>query len=418
MQNRFIIKNTIALKNKIKYEYDIEGDWKKYFNENVDYIIEYSENIEGVNTSILNIPLISSIVILAWICNAEIICDSLDQDFYVSLENVKEGFMNIHNENIFKGGNIKVSKLIKNKVNSNGSIALFSGGVDAYTTFFRHKNENTKLCCIWGADVNIDNKEGWKIVENFVSEVSKKMNHDYITIKNPFRNFLIEKKCDELSLKIANVNWYLGFEHSLAMLGSLAPYNFKNNIKTIYIASSFTPADIGIVPCASDPRVDEKICYFDSKIIHDGYELNRQQKISYLCSIKKGLNKDINLRVCWKSFKGDNCCNCEKCFRTIMGLYVEGENPINWGFKLKRNTYKKIKKFMQYKMVYSNYDGSISEWRYIRDGLLERKSLFENDNNINWMIPYPLEEMRKHGLLRITFNFRELLKKIRNVVMK
>ena len=243
------------------------------------------------------------------------------------------------------------------------------------------------------------------------------MNHKYITIKNPFRKFLNEKKCDELALKIANVNWYFGFEHSLAMLGSLAPYNFKNGIKNIYIASSYTPDDIGTVPCASDPRVDENICYFGCNINHDGYELNRQQKVSYLCSVKKEIEKDINLRVCWKTEKGDNCCNCEKCYRTIMGLYVEGENPQTWGFNINDKTYRKIKKFMQYRMVYSNEDGTIAEWKYIRDGLLERKELFINDKNINWMIPYPLEEIRNHGILKYTFKFREFLKKIRNLII-
>ena len=417
MKNKFILKNTRVEDNTIFYDYEITGEWEKYFNQEEKYYVRYSENIDNVDVSILNIPLISSFIILAWICDAEIICETIDEDFYNSLTEVKNGFLDIHNSDIFKGGKLVVEKLKNNKINDNNSIALFSGGVDANTTFFRHSKENVELCCIWGADVNVDNKKGWDIVENFVSEVSKNVNHKYITIKNPFRKFLNEKKCDELALKIANVNWYFGFEHSLAMLGSLAPYNFKNGIKNIYIASSYTPDDIGTVPCASYPRVDENICYFGCNINHDGYELNRQQKVSYLCSVKKEIEKDINLRVCWKTEKGDNCCNCEKCYRTIMGLYVEGENPQTWGFNINDKTYRKINKFMQYRMVYSNEDGTIAEWKYIRDGLLERKELFINDKNINWMIPYPLEEIRNHGILKYTFKFREFLKKIRNLII-
>jgi hypothetical protein len=30
-----------------------------------------------------------------------------------------------------------------------------------------------------------------------------------------------------------------------------------------------------------------------------------------------------NLRVCWLNRKGDyNCCECEKCFRNMIGLYI------------------------------------------------------------------------------------------------
>ena len=30
---------------------------------------------------------------------------------------------------------------------------------------------------------------------------------------------------------------------------------------------------------------------------------------------------------------GSNCCNCEKCWRTISGIYVEGFNPHKFGFE-------------------------------------------------------------------------------------
>ena len=32
------------------------------------------------------------------------------------------------------------------------------------------------------------------------------------------------------------------------------------------------------------------------------------------------------------SQEGDNCCMCEKCYRTMAGLWAEGENPENYGF--------------------------------------------------------------------------------------
>ena len=35
----------------------------------------------------------------------------------------------------------------------------------------------------------------------------------------------------------------------------------------------------------------------------------------------------IPLRVCWQSTGGKNCCQCEKCWRTILEIIAEGEKP-------------------------------------------------------------------------------------------
>ena len=37
--------------------------------------------------------------------------------------------------------------------------------------------------------------------------------------------------------------------------------------------------------------------------------------------------------MCWESSGGSNCCNCEKCWRTILGVYAEGFDPREFGFE-------------------------------------------------------------------------------------
>lgn len=68
-------------------------------------------------------------------------------------------------------------------------------------------------------------------------------------------------------------------------------------------------------------------------MVHDGYEFNRQMKVHNIIFFSKSTRKKISLRVCWESEGGSNCCHCEKCFRTILAVYAEGENPNDYGFE-------------------------------------------------------------------------------------
>ena len=55
-------------------------------------------------------------------------------------------------------------------------------------------------------------------------------------------------------------------------------------------------------------------------------------KVHNITQFSKNTGKKIPLRVCWESSGGSNCCNCEKCWRTILGVYAEGFDPHDFGF--------------------------------------------------------------------------------------
>jgi hypothetical protein len=56
-------------------------------------------------------------------------------------------------------------------------------------------------------------------------------------------------------------------------------------------------------------------------------------KIHNITQYSKESGKKVPLRVCWESSGGSNCCNCEKCWRTILGIYAEGFEPKEFGFE-------------------------------------------------------------------------------------
>lgn len=149
-------------------------------------------------------------------------------------------------------------------------------------------------------------------------------------IKSNFREFLAYKTLEHLIKKTGD-NWWHGFQHGIGLLGLGAPGASCLGISTIYIASSFTFREKGLVTCASDPSIDNFVRFCGSQIVHDQYEYNRQEKIRHICEFVQKNSIPIHLRVCWTSSGGKNCCHCEKCYRTMFGLFAEGVDPKDYG---------------------------------------------------------------------------------------
>jgi len=71
--------------------------------------------------------------------------------------------------------------------------------------------------------------------------------------------------------------------------------------------------------------VDHNFSSHDMRIIHDGIELTRQDKIKLIAGWDMALE---NLRVCnrFQQYREEmfNCGSCEKCLRTMLGLLAVG----------------------------------------------------------------------------------------------
>ena len=96
MKNSIHIKNMHVLKNRIDYQYEVEGEWKQVFNLKDSFFVEYSQEISNVDESIAVIPFLSNILPISWLFDAEIIVDSIDKDFVECIENVKKGYKDMY----------------------------------------------------------------------------------------------------------------------------------------------------------------------------------------------------------------------------------------------------------------------------------------------------------------------------------
>ena len=93
------------------------------------------------------------------------------------------------------------------------------------------------------------------------------------------------------------------------------------------------------------PRIDREFAVASCNVIHDAYELSRQQKIRVIVDAKKEADVQVNLRVC--SFKEENCNQCEKCFRTMIEIVAEGGNVNDFGFHIEGSFCEALKAFLK-----------------------------------------------------------------------
>lgn len=409
--NTINIDTPVITKNRIEYKYTIEGEWKKFFKEE-HFGVEYNCEIDNTPESITIIPLLSNVLPIAWLCDATINIKECDKSFYESIPEVKKGFINMYPEFNFKG-KINPEKIIDNtKVQNKGSLVFFSGGVDAFDTLLRHMDEKPILCTVWGADVKTNDEKGWSNVEKGIMEVSNEYNLDYVVVKSNLRECFDNIELCNLIKPIID-NWWYYFQQAIGMIGLAAPIDYLKEIGKNYFASSYTEQNKGKhFHCGSDITIESNLEMCNSKTVHDGYDFDRQTKVHNIVEYCKESNKKAKLRVCWKSIaNGENCCNCEKCCRTMLGLYAEGVDPKDYGFNYTIEDLKNVK----------HCDGLYNEndiFRYYRPIQIAMKNNIKIEqlpDQLKWFYNLDLDRLEK----RHTINaIKRKIKKITNKIKR
>lgn len=302
-------------------------------------------------------------------------------------------------EIVFKENSFEIEKIQKNVKKNNKVGAFFSGGIDAFATLFAHINEKPILITVWGADIQINDCKGWENTKNNIKSTAEMFSLEYQFIKSNFKEMFNVKELNKLISKCPD-KWWHGFQHGIGLIGLSSPLAYQLGLSKIYIASSFTEKDA--VTCASHPTIDNFVKFCNTQIVHDQYEYNRQEKIEHIVKYTNEVNKFPYIHVCWEHTGGENCCICEKCCRTIIGIYAANGNAKQYGFE-KCDT-KKIRNRMYY---FNNIDGILVPiWTDIKEYFIKNKenNLYKRD--IEW-----LEKLNPN-------NNRTVLKKFVEVVTK
>ena len=407
--NEICLLDITVNENKVTYSFEIKGEWEHFFIEREKLEVEYSENISKNPKSVLAIPFLGSVLPLAWTQNATVCLDELDKDFYECIPELKAGYKSMIPLLDLKA-DIIVKSIVENKQENTGNtLVMFSGGVDAFTTLFRHIEENPCLFTIWGADMKLKDEDGWNNVFSLTKQTAEDYHLTSAYCRSMFREFLNEHELNNITKPVIHDNFWHALQHGIALLSQAAPFVYTKKINKVYIASSF-PIDMiekGQVICASDPRTDNCVKYCGCQVKHDGEEYNRQGKIHYLVNEAKRNEKNIHLRVCFLDSMGVNCCRCEKCYRTILQLVVEGADPNQYGFVWNDKSIRQCRNDMKYSLTIKK-STLMQNYLVIQQRMKDNAANIPDHEKYSWILDmdfskfndYPAKKFRRTVIYR------------------
>lgn len=413
MRNAINILAPVIIGNRIEYKYEVTGEWKEAFNLEESFFIEYSRDISCISQSTAIVPFICNILPIAWVYDAEIHAERCGKAFYESISEFKKGYFDMYPHMDFKGS-FNVDILEKNSYNGEGTAAFFSGGVDAFNTLVKHSEEKPLLMTIWGADVKLNDTEGWSNIEKHLKSTAEKFGVEYITIKSKFRSFTKESVLSAKVREISGDNWWHGFQHGIGVIGHAAPVCSAMNKKIVYFASTFTASEKGKITCASSPAIDNFVKFGSTHVVHDGYEFDRQDKVHNITEFAERTGINIPLRVCWRSTGGKNCCKCEKCWRTILEIIAEGKNAQDYDFKYTQSDLKNFHKLFYDKR---NIPSHVINVYYSKTQQIMRKNLKCSDlpKELQWFYNTDVYKLCNHPFRQ---GFNKCLAKAKRVIRK
>jgi hypothetical protein len=167
-------------------------------------------------------------------------------------------------------------------------------------------------------------------------------------------------------------------------------------IEKIYIASSVPLGEY--VKCASYVTTDSEFKFATiGGCIHDGSELTRQDKINLIVNHTNKTDSDYPIRVC--SFNDHNCCACDKCFRSILGIIAAGGDIKKFGFFVETSLKDHFESIMIDKAQTFNIKGESSlHWPAIKKQMIANYDIIEDKEFVDWFLNYDFKKARKKAL--------------------
>lgn len=386
---KIIVKDITISGKRIEISYIITEDITKYFFEARTFFAEYDDDISFIPKSIAIVPFLCDILPVVWVTDSIIVLDSIDEDFYNSIEKFKQGYINMYPSVSFRG-NLHYTKLEKNTTIGNNTALFFSGGVDAFSSLIAHIEETPILVSLWGSDVKLDDFEGWENVQTSIKKVGEQFSLQTHFIKTNFRSIVNTGVITSL-IQHTGEEWWHGFQHGIGLIGHVAPLAYVKGIKTTYIASSYT-AEMPHT-CASDPTIDNYVKFCGSNVVHDQYDYSRQMKVESICRYAKNTGQEIKLHVCWISSGGKNCCCCEKCYRTILAIIAAGNNPNDFGFHVDKKKLQQIEFDIKHTLYFAPI--TIVLWKEIQQSFINKYPNGHSQKELNWIYSYNFDEVNQ-----------------------
>jgi hypothetical protein len=204
---------------------------------------------------------------------------------------------------------VKADKILVDEASPDKVASFFSGGVDSFYTYLKHKDDAidpiSHLILIRGNDIDLRNEKLWSATCENVRQIAAEGGVELIEVETNIRQ-LVEP--------IIITDYSHGGALAAVALG------LRRGIKKMYIPSSFSFSEEPI-PCGTNRKTDPLWGTEILRFEHDGGEARRIDKIEW--QIIRSPLALKHLRVCYMNVNGAyNCGTCEKCLRTMVSLYA------------------------------------------------------------------------------------------------
>lgn len=212
--------------------------------------------------------------------------------------------------------------------------SFFSGGVDSFYTFYRNKKKIKYLIFVHGFDIDVNDLKFYKSIERNIMKIAKKEKVKLIKVKTNIRE-TFEQYFD----------WNLSHEFAIGSVALFLRHGFKEIFASCGLPNKNTDHHY------MTPELDSLWSTENMKLNHYGCDADKTSKLRFLSNYKLVME---NLRVCWVNKKKQyNCCECEKCFRNMLSLYVSDSLEKCKTFKKGLDLYKlKNTRIMKYNLKY------------------------------------------------------------------
>jgi hypothetical protein len=207
---------------------------------------------------------------------------------------------------------IEAAALVTDPPRPQRSASFFSGGVDSFYTYLKHKTDPVEenridgFILVDGFDINRRNLQLWDRTLANIESVAKTDSVELIVVRSNIQH-----------LVQPILVWDYSHGGCLAAVGLL----LRGGFHQIYIPSTHSVSEQ--IPWGSNLALDRHWSTESTTFIHDGTEATRLEKvISQIAQSPLALR---HLRVCFANEKGAyNCGRCDKCLRTMINLFVAG----------------------------------------------------------------------------------------------
>ena len=187
-----------------------------------------------------------------------------------------------------------------------GVACFFSGGVDSFYTLLTRREEISHLIFVHGFDLKLDKVRFREHVSQMLHGIAQELGKPLVEVETNLRSF------SDGHARWAQEYFGAALASVVLLLGS--------QFRKVFIPASVTYAEL--YPWGSHPLVDPLWSTEATRIVHDGCEATRVDKVARIADSDTVRG---SLRVCWENRHDQyNCGQCEKCVRTMVSLRAVG----------------------------------------------------------------------------------------------